>query len=201
MDIWQWVANLWLQEVLFLRRLEAFNLTWEPKWNVASGQGNNVERRNTAAEWGNPTGEANSHYRLLRKLYKLLKGSLNKVVKCMEWRQEPTPCRGVVGHPRATPDSPEAALHWTQAQHKAVPSTSTDSYATTWGHGIPLTTMSKSWLPISIGRTAPFCQGCDNFHGPSGVPASISHLSLNKWGSIAPWAQWALPLVRPPRFN
>lgn len=31
-----------------------------------------------------PMGEVNPHYRLLRKQYELLKGSLNKVVKYME---------------------------------------------------------------------------------------------------------------------
>lgn len=106
MDIWQWVAKLWLQEVLFLRRLEAFNLTREPRGNVASGQGNNAERGNSADERDNPMGEANSHYRLLRKQYKLLKGSLNEVVKHMEGTQKPAPSLGVVGHAGATPDSP-----------------------------------------------------------------------------------------------
>lgn len=97
MDIWQWVAKLWLQEVLFLRRLEAFNLTQEPRRNVALGQGNNAERGYSADERDNPTGEVNSHYRLLRKQYKLLKGSLNKV-KHMESTQEPAPSLGTVGH-------------------------------------------------------------------------------------------------------
>lgn len=123
--------------MLFLRRLEAFNLTREPRRNVASGQGNNAERGYTGDERDNPTGGVNSHYRLLRKQYESLKGSLNKVGKYMECAEEPAPSLGAVGQARADPDTPEAGLHWKQPPHKAVPNTSTNRCATTWGHGVP----------------------------------------------------------------
>lgn len=102
---------------------------------MALGQGNNAERGYTGDE-------INSHYRLLRKQYKSLKGSLNKAVKHTECTEEPAPCLGAVGHARAAPDTPEAARK--QPQHKAVPNTSTDRCATAWGHGVPPTTMFKS---------------------------------------------------------
>lgn len=85
---------------------------------MASGQGNNAERGYTADERDNPTGEINSHYRLLREQYKMLKGSLNKVVEHMECTQEPAPFPGAVGHARSGPGSPEVGLHWKQPQHK-----------------------------------------------------------------------------------
>lgn len=55
-DIWQWVAKLWFQEVLFLRRLGAFNLTWEPRRNMALGHRNNVHSGYSEHEPGNPHG-------------------------------------------------------------------------------------------------------------------------------------------------
>lgn len=61
-----------------------------------------------------PMREVNPHYRLLRKHYKSLKGSLNKVVKYMECIAEPAPSLGAVGHARAAPDVPEAGLRWKQ---------------------------------------------------------------------------------------
>lgn len=57
-----------------------------------------------------PMGEVNPHYRLLRKQYKSLKGSLKKAVKYMKCVVEPAPSLGAVGYTRAAPDAPEASL-------------------------------------------------------------------------------------------
>lgn len=122
--------------MLFLRRLEAFNLTQEPRWNVASGHGNNADSMYTRDEPDNPPGQVNPHYRLLREQNEALKSSLNTVVKYTESIAEPAPSLGAVGHASAAPDAPRAGLRWKHPYHEPRQNTGINSCATKLGHGV-----------------------------------------------------------------
>lgn len=145
-----------------------------------------------------PMGEVNPHYRLLRKQYELLKGSLNKVVKYMEvYSVVSTSPRCSGTHQSCSwcfrgRSALEATINTKQCKTQAqtvVPL----NYRLDRHHKVPNSGEAEEESSSSAGT--------HNSHRSIGATASISHLSRNKWCSTAAWAQRALSLTHPPCFN